>query len=60
MTQQFVDLCHKYGKAVWVFGPELDDVNAQNAAWDLGIDAIFSDVPDLCIKNLNARQKTNP
>jgi len=57
LPQGLVDLCHKHGKQVWVFGPGCDHLEIQNLAWDSGVDAIFCDIPDFGLKNLTERQK---
>jgi hypothetical protein len=41
---------------VWVFGPEFDHVTVQSLAWDIGVDAIYCDIPDEAMEALEGRK----
>eukprot|EP01125_Pyxidicula_operculata_P008025 TRINITY_DN270_c0_g2_i1.p1 TRINITY_DN270_c0_g2~~TRINITY_DN270_c0_g2_i1.p1 ORF type:complete len:286 (-),score=46.37 TRINITY_DN270_c0_g2_i1:130-987(-) len=57
MSKDFVDAVHEEGKYVMVFGPALDDPIVQQSAWSIGVDAIFTDRPDIAIPLLKEIKK---
>jgi len=53
VPKDIVNYIHSHGKKVWVFGPELDNPDFMSYAWSCGVDAIFTDRPDLGVKTLD-------